>query len=899
MESKKFEDFESEAKQYKKILIEYRKTQKPFVDPSFHPTYNVKERSIDIDDSIDSWKRVDEICDVPLFSKSLIDPDFIRQGELGDCYFLSALSRIAKQSYLVPLLFDRDTPEKVLGRVKESINIKCGAVVIYFNCFGRRTPVLIDTLLPMKKGQLRFSNPIDNTKSPWFCLVEKAYAKLNGSYSDIIGGTLPQAIYSIYRYYPSHKDFDTLRKPEKIAKMSLFDRIMKYQKKGAVMGTAINLSKLKNGVTQKEVENKGLIPSHSYLLLKAREHDGKRLFCLRNPWGGHEWNGDYSDESPKWTPELKEGLGWKNADDGTFWMSEDDFFRYFTQVEVSLPLQPEWFSRHYYVQLKPGDYDGYNIESSKAKIAQRPNFAFQVIDPINKGEKCRFHILIEKRQKLFDPDTNTIFKPPDYAVVLAHSDGKKLSPEVLLNSNRFCMESRMSLLCFASEVSGNDDIVTIVIHRIQACKLIEDCYVHIFCEKDFNLYDIDNPDDLIPEDVNEGIVFDNFSVKHPKVASPLQLMKVRDKKVLTFGSMDSNPLGESLIAKYRAEVESDRSEKEAAHNEKKSKTKEKTESKAKEETKSKAKEETKSKNKDETKSKDKDEPKSKDKDEPKSKAKDEKSSKNDEDSAEVNASCFFVISDLSCKNLVHNGKAGNDVNPFIRFDIADVFYKTETIKHNANPSYQNLVIPVVDPKKDSITIDVLHDNGDDEDPTKLCSSLVLTLNDMEINPLMRYKINSPLSSNDGKEVGTLSLSSKLCLKEDIDSSSKPASQIPQSYVPDDDSDSNGGSGFVLEFTVEEAKSTKNEIVVCFALGSNEKKKFEAKVGQNIALKIGNPNDESIIFCFTDKNGKDFPGRIRVKLNQIQLNARSVMESDSQIDDDLTVHLKIQFSMKKQ
>jgi calpain-15 len=31
-----------------------------------------------------------------------------------------------------------------------------------------------------------------------------------------------------------------------------------------------------------------------------------RLMKLRNPWGNKgEWNGDWSDKSEKWTPELK------------------------------------------------------------------------------------------------------------------------------------------------------------------------------------------------------------------------------------------------------------------------------------------------------------------------------------------------------------------------------------------------------------------------------------------------------------------------------------------------------------------------------------------------------------------------------------------------------------------
>ena len=29
------------------------------------------------------------------------------------------------------------------------------------------------------------------------------------------------------------------------------------------------------------------------------------LTQVRNPWGSHEWTGDYCDASPLWTPELR------------------------------------------------------------------------------------------------------------------------------------------------------------------------------------------------------------------------------------------------------------------------------------------------------------------------------------------------------------------------------------------------------------------------------------------------------------------------------------------------------------------------------------------------------------------------------------------------------------------
>ena len=42
-----------------------------------------------------------------------------------------------------------------------------------------------------------------------------------------------------------------------------------------------------------------------------------------------EWNGDWSDKSSKWTPELKKELGVEEKNDGIFYMCEDDYVEYF------------------------------------------------------------------------------------------------------------------------------------------------------------------------------------------------------------------------------------------------------------------------------------------------------------------------------------------------------------------------------------------------------------------------------------------------------------------------------------------------------------------------------------------------------------------------------------------
>ena len=86
------------------------------------------------------------------------------------------------------------------------------------------------------------------------------------------------------------------------------------------------------------LEGLGLVAMHSYGLLKACEvtdESGQRirLCLLRNPWGDFEWNGDWSDNSDLWTPDIKRQVGY-NDDQGLFWMSYSDLCHYFSRIQI-------------------------------------------------------------------------------------------------------------------------------------------------------------------------------------------------------------------------------------------------------------------------------------------------------------------------------------------------------------------------------------------------------------------------------------------------------------------------------------------------------------------------------------------------------------------------------------
>ncbi|KAK8876574.1 hypothetical protein M9Y10_006791 [Tritrichomonas musculus] len=500
---KNFDDFNQEAKQFKRILTNYKKTGVPFVDQNFLPSCKTKERfKFRNCKKKNKWIRLDEIYDAPLFQKDLIHPNYVIQGKIGNCYFISALSHIAKYPHLIQSFFDTETPNKILGSVPDSINIKCGAVVVYFYCFGRRTPVLIDTLMPFssKLGKLRFSRPSLPTYSPWFCLVEKAYAKLYESYSNIEKGLLCEAIHTLIGYEPIYKYINSLQQKEKVDKMPLFERLLKYQNQGALLGASINMKYHDNNVTQRELRSKNLIKNHTYTVLKVTQCGDKRFVCLRNPWGRKEWSGDWSNNSPLWTPTLKEQLEFDNLKNGTFLMSDHDFFKYFTTISLPRPISPHFHCRQFNCQIKPGRDDGHSVCDPRTYLSSKPNFALQVVTPIQ--SKCRLHFIVENRGRTFKNKSIFPKKPPFYSVNLALLNGRKFDSTTFFNRGLTKFTSNYSHCSFVYDVMSNFDIVTIMVNRIEKSRMHEDFVISIYSEYDFILYDIDNPDQIIPEKEN-------------------------------------------------------------------------------------------------------------------------------------------------------------------------------------------------------------------------------------------------------------------------------------------------------------------------------------------------------------------------------------------------------------
>jgi hypothetical protein len=108
-----------------------------------------------------------------------VSPSDIQQGSVGDCYFLAALSAIAEIEGVVEKLFLPPNGKGQFG--------------IRWYVHGYPHDIWVDDRLPTHKGKLLFAG--SNKKELWVSLLEKAFAKEHGAYSNIDGG-LPGHILS-------------------------------------------------------------------------------------------------------------------------------------------------------------------------------------------------------------------------------------------------------------------------------------------------------------------------------------------------------------------------------------------------------------------------------------------------------------------------------------------------------------------------------------------------------------------------------------------------------------------------------------------------------------------------------------------------------------------------------
>ncbi|XP_049681137.1 calpain-3 isoform X2 [Accipiter gentilis] len=292
------------------------------------------------------------------------------QGNLhrGDCWFLAAIACLTLNKKLLCRVIPHD---------QSFIQDYAGIFHFQFWRYGDWVDVIIDDCLPTYNNQLVFTKSSQRNEF-WSALLEKAYAKLHGSYEALKGGNTTEAmedftggVTEFYEIKDAPKDIYKIMKHAidrgSLMASSIDDnlgfsygsaprsnigeliaRMVKNLENAQMTHSAVDYQGTDERpawtIMPMQYETRmscGLVKGHAYSVTAVEETTFKgekiRLVRLRNPWGQVEWNGPWSDKSEEWNfinKEEKIRLQHKIVEDGEFWISFEDFMRHFTKLEI-------------------------------------------------------------------------------------------------------------------------------------------------------------------------------------------------------------------------------------------------------------------------------------------------------------------------------------------------------------------------------------------------------------------------------------------------------------------------------------------------------------------------------------------------------------------------------------
>lgn len=273
------------------------------------------------------WKRLSEVYNIKELNvlKENKGENLVKdviQGELGDCYFLSAIAALA------------ENPSRIKHLIQQTNTSPRGVYETLVYLHGEPTKIVLDDFFPFvelsgMEPQLAFAGINDESKNIWPLLLEKAWAKCNMSYEDIAAGNSAEAF-----EFLTPAPFDTYYHNEETKE--LFALIQDAHQNGYIIVSDIT-DTVNSGLDY--LSKMGLITNHAYSIIDTEilhdKHEKEiRLIKVRNPWGTNEWLGDWSDHSKKWTDQFKQTVKLKQKEDGIFWICYEDFIRFYTSTHI-------------------------------------------------------------------------------------------------------------------------------------------------------------------------------------------------------------------------------------------------------------------------------------------------------------------------------------------------------------------------------------------------------------------------------------------------------------------------------------------------------------------------------------------------------------------------------------
>uniref|UniRef100_A0A3P9DK08 Calpain catalytic domain-containing protein n=1 Tax=Maylandia zebra TaxID=106582 RepID=A0A3P9DK08_9CICH len=242
------------------------------------------------------------------------------QGVLGNCWFLASIGALTFQNHIFEQVVPLDQ------KIKENY---CGIFHFRFWRFGRWVDVVIDDKLPTINGRLIFVHSKDPNEF-WPALLEKAYAKVCGSYTDMTSGTPSEAVMDFTGGVHMCVQLSD-------ASSDVWGLICRAGKSNTLMSCGTPQGE----TSANTVLPNGLVQGHAYTVTGVKEliSQGKvvKLIRLWNPWG----KGDFGTNVPDFINR----------------MAFEDLCKFYTDLDIC-GLKPDFIDGKSSAQWKTSVYEG-------------------------------------------------------------------------------------------------------------------------------------------------------------------------------------------------------------------------------------------------------------------------------------------------------------------------------------------------------------------------------------------------------------------------------------------------------------------------------------------------------------------------------------------------------------